>query len=156
MPSRWEREDPACLVEEQISRPILLGNTELIAARASDLGIDVQRFRTIDPTTSGLRELYVEELFCLRQRRGVTLSRARVLINDHNIFGSMMVHMGDADALVSGVTQHFPEVIRPALQIVRMREGLQFAKPWSSSTLPILISSSMERSWLMQRFLRRC
>ena len=37
---------------------------------------------------------------------------------------SMMVHMGDADALVSGVTQHYPDVIRPALQIVRMREGL--------------------------------
>ena len=36
----------------------------------------------------------------------------------------MMVHMGDADALVSGVTQHFPETIRPALQIIRMREGL--------------------------------
>ena len=36
----------------------------------------------------------------------------------------MMVHMGDADALVSGVTQHYPDVIRPALQIVRMREGL--------------------------------
>ena len=45
-------------------------------------------------------------------------------MNDRNVFGSMMVHMGDADALVSGVTQHFPDTIRPALQIVRMREGL--------------------------------
>ncbi|MBZ5574024.1 MAG: NADP-dependent malic enzyme, partial [Acidobacteriia bacterium] len=46
------------------------------------------------------------------------------LINNRNVFGSMMVHMGATDALVSGVTQHFPDVIRPALQIVRMREGL--------------------------------
>jgi malate dehydrogenase (oxaloacetate-decarboxylating)(NADP+) len=46
------------------------------------------------------------------------------LINNRNVFGSMMVRMGDADALVSGVTQHFPDTIRPALQIVRMREGL--------------------------------
>ena len=60
----------------------------------------------------------------MRQRRGVTLSEARTLIDDRNIFASMMVHMGDADALVSGVTQHFPDTIRPALQIIRMREGL--------------------------------
>ena len=52
------------------------------------------------------------------------LQEAGTLINNRNVFGSMMVHMGDADALVSGVTQHFPDTIRPALQIVRMREGL--------------------------------
>jgi malate dehydrogenase (oxaloacetate-decarboxylating)(NADP+) len=54
----------------------------------------------------------------------VTLHEPQSLINDRNVFGSMMVHMGDADSLVSGVTQHFPDTIRPALQIVRMREGL--------------------------------
>ena len=112
------------LVEEKIATPILLGNPAAIRAKAADLGIDIQMFRIIDPVASGLREPYIEELFRLRQRRGVTLSEARVLVNDRNIFASMMVHMGDADALVSGVTQHFPDVIRPALQIVRMREGL--------------------------------
>ncbi|MGA9903395.1 MAG: phosphate acyltransferase, partial [Terriglobales bacterium] len=80
--------------------------------------------RVVDPFESPLRESYIDELCRLRQRRGVTLSEARTLINDRNVFGPMMVHMGDADALVSGVTQHFPDVIRPALQIVRMREGL--------------------------------
>jgi malate dehydrogenase (oxaloacetate-decarboxylating)(NADP+) len=60
----------------------------------------------------------------LRQRRGVTINEARTLINDRNVFASMMLHMGDADALVSGVTQHFADTIRPALQIVRVREGL--------------------------------
>jgi malate dehydrogenase (oxaloacetate-decarboxylating)(NADP+) len=71
-----------------------------------------------------LREDYVEELFRLRQRRGVTRVDAGNLLNDRNVFASMMIHMGDADALVAGVTQHFPDTIRPALQIVRMREGL--------------------------------
>src|SRR5208282_5387233 len=66
----------------------------------------------------------IHELCQLRQRRGVTASEAQTLINDRNVFGSMMVRMGDADALVSGVSQHYPDVIRPALQIVRMREGL--------------------------------
>ena len=54
----------------------------------------------------------------------MTLSEARKQIGNRNIFGSMMLHMGDADALVSGVTQHFPDTIRPALEIVRVREGL--------------------------------
>lgn len=47
------------------------------------------------------------------------------MMKDPNVFGSMMVHMGEADALVAGVSQHFPDTIRPALQIVGTREGLK-------------------------------
>ncbi|MGB7583996.1 MAG: NADP-dependent malic enzyme [Terriglobales bacterium] len=112
------------LVEERIALPILLGNPSVIQAKSSDLGLDLQEVRVVDPSQSPLRERYIEELCRLRQRRGVTASEACKLMNDRNIFASMMVHMGDADALVSGVTQNFPDVIRPALQIVRMREGL--------------------------------
>jgi malate dehydrogenase (oxaloacetate-decarboxylating)(NADP+) len=78
----------------------------------------------VDPATSPQRERYIQELFRLRQRRGMTLSEAKVQIANRNVFGSMMLHTGDADALVSGVTQHFPETLRPALEIVRVREGL--------------------------------
>jgi malate dehydrogenase (oxaloacetate-decarboxylating)(NADP+) len=81
--------------------------------------------------SSEYREAYAREMFRLRQRRGVTLQEAESLMNDCNVFGSMMVHMGDADALVSGVTQHFPDTIRPALQIVRMREGLH--RVWAAA-----------------------
>jgi len=112
------------LVEEKIGKPILLGNLATIQTRAAELGLDLEGIQVIDPATSGHREVYSLELFNLRQRRGVTLHEAQSLINDRNVFGSMMVHMGDADSLVSGVTQHFPDTIRPALQIVRMREGL--------------------------------
>ena len=112
------------LVEEKIAKPILLGDSAAIHARAEELGLNLEGIKIVDPTASTLREVYIEELFHLRQRRGVTLSEARLLINDRNVFGSMMVHMGDADALVSGVSQTFPDTIRPALQIVRMREGL--------------------------------
>jgi len=80
--------------------------------------------KIVDPATSHHRDIYAQELFRLRQRRGVTWKEAETLLNNRNVFGSMMVHMGDADALVSGVTQHFPDTLRPALQIVRMREGL--------------------------------
>jgi malate dehydrogenase (oxaloacetate-decarboxylating)(NADP+) len=112
------------LVEEEIAKPILLGNAEAIRARAQDLGVNVETMQIVDPATSVHREAYALELFRLRQRRGVTLNEAHTLMNDRNVFGSMMVRMGDADALVSGVTQHFPDTIRPALQIIRMREGL--------------------------------
>jgi malate dehydrogenase (oxaloacetate-decarboxylating)(NADP+) len=112
------------LVEEKIAKPILLGDLAAVQAQAKELDLNLEGIKIVDPAISELRELYIQELFRLRQRRGVTLSEARILINDRNVFGSMMVHMGDADALVSGVSQHFPDTIRPALQIVRMREGL--------------------------------
>jgi malate dehydrogenase (oxaloacetate-decarboxylating)(NADP+) len=112
------------ILDEKIATPILLGNAATIHAKTAELGLDLKDAEIVDPAASPLRERYIQELFRLRQRRGVTLTEARTLIDERNIFASMMVHMGDADALVSGVTQHFPDTIRPALQIIRMREGL--------------------------------
>ncbi len=112
------------LLEEKIASPILLGNPAVIEAKTSDLGLDLMGARIVDPAKSELRESYIHELFTLRKRRGMTVSEASNLISNPNVFGSMMVRMRDADALVSGVAHHYPQVIRPALQIVRMREGL--------------------------------
>ena len=112
------------ILEEKIARPILIGNPGTIHAKAAELGLDLKDVQIVDPASSPLREAYIQELFRLRQRRGVTLTEAHTLIDEPNIFASMMVHMGDADALVSGVSQHFPDTIRPALQIIRVREGL--------------------------------
>src|SRR5215475_5394327 len=112
------------LIEEKIAVPILLGEAGAIRRNIAELGLELNGVRIADPQTSPLRDRYIQELFRLRQRRGMTLTEARQQISNRNIFGSMMLHMGDADALVSGVTQHFPETIRPALQIVRVREGL--------------------------------
>ncbi|MGO9166602.1 MAG: phosphate acyltransferase [Candidatus Sulfotelmatobacter sp.] len=112
------------LLEEKIASPILLGNAAVIEAKTSELGLDVTGVRIVDPAKSELRVSYIQELFTLRKRRGMTLSEASNLISNPNVFGSMMVRMGDADALVSGQAHHYPQVIRPALQIVRMREGL--------------------------------
>jgi malate dehydrogenase (oxaloacetate-decarboxylating)(NADP+) len=115
---------PATYWSKKIGNPILLGEPGKIQDRAQELGVNLAGMQIIDPATSEHHGMYVQELFRLRHRRGVTLQEAETLIDDRNVFGSMMVHMGDADALVSGVTQHFPDTIRPALQIVRMREGL--------------------------------
>jgi malate dehydrogenase (oxaloacetate-decarboxylating)(NADP+) len=112
------------LIEERIAVPILLGNAAVIRRNIAELGLNLNGVRITDPADSPLRERYIQELFRLRQRRGMTLTEAPQQLNNPNIFASMMLHMGDADALVSGVTQHFPDTIRPALQIVRVREGL--------------------------------
>jgi malate dehydrogenase (oxaloacetate-decarboxylating)(NADP+) len=112
------------LIEEHIAVPILLGNASAIRRNIAELGLNLNGVRITDPADSPLREPYIQELFRLRQRRGMTLTEAPQQLNNPNIFASMMLHMGDADALVSGVTQHFPDTIRPALQIVRVREGL--------------------------------
>ncbi len=113
------------LLEEKIAFPILLGAPKVIAAKAKELGVRLEGAQIVDPYASPMREAFIQELFRLRQRRGVTMTEAHTLMKDPNVFGSMMVHMGDADALVSGVSQHYPDTVRPALQIIGTREGLR-------------------------------
>ena len=113
------------LLEEKIAYPILLGHETTIAGNAKELGLDLTGVKIVDPASSPMRERFIQELYRLRQRRGVTLTEARTMMKDPNVFGSMMVHMGEADALVAGVSQHFPDTIRPALQIIGTREGLK-------------------------------
>ncbi len=115
------------LAGEHIARPILLGNGQAIRNRAAQLGITLEGMDLVDPRCSPSREVYIQEFYWLRQRRGVTPAGARKLIENPNIFAAVMVHMGDADALVSGVTQHYPDTLRPALQIIKMREGVHKA-----------------------------
>jgi malate dehydrogenase (oxaloacetate-decarboxylating)(NADP+) len=112
------------LVDERIAKPILLGNAAVIREKLANLGLPISGMEVVDPADWHRREHYIHMLYLLRQRRGVTLTEARELILNRNVFGSLMVHLGDADALVSGVTQHFPETIRPALQVIKARPGL--------------------------------
>ncbi len=112
------------LMEEKIAIPVLLGRTNEIQRTAAELGIPLTGITIVEPETAPQRQQYVQEFYRLRQRRGVTLAGAEELMNDRNIFGSMMVRMGDADAIVSGVTQNYPETIRPALQVIGVREGI--------------------------------
>ena len=112
------------LVEEKIAQPILLGNEKIIAAKAGDLGVALDKIQVVNPKEWPKREVYIHTLYQLRQRHGVTLSEAQELINNRNLFGSLMVQVGDADALVGGVDQHFPDTIRPALQVIKPRPGI--------------------------------
>jgi len=115
------------LIEEKIALPILLGRKEAIKKAAEDLGVELDGITIVEPENSPRRDEYAREFYRLRQRHGVTLTTAEDLILDSMIFGSMMLRMGDADAVVSGVTRNYPDTVRPALQIIGAREGIHKA-----------------------------
>ena len=93
----------------------------------TELGLDLDGVERIDPAHSGKLEVYAEELYGLRNRRGVTRNEAELLLRNPNMFGSMMVNLGDADAMVAGISQHYPDTIRPALQIIRVKTDARVA-----------------------------
>jgi malate dehydrogenase (oxaloacetate-decarboxylating)(NADP+) len=114
-------------IEEGIARPILLGDPERVRARARALELTLEGAEIVDPLASPRREDYARRLFEMRCRKGMTLQEARQAIANPNYFGTMMVLMGDADALVSGVTQNYSWTVRPALQIIPLRPGYRRA-----------------------------
>jgi len=112
------------IIEERIAYPILLGRPEVVGHRLTELGFEDVCPKVIDPAHSPHFEAYVQEFYRLRRRGGVTLGTAREQMLNPNFFGAMMVHMGDADGFVAGVSQNYPETIRPALQIIKTRPGV--------------------------------
>jgi len=106
------------LVDEGIALPILLGNPETIKRIAGENSIPLADISLEDPATSARREAYADYLWRRRQRKGLSHGEAHQLLFNGNYFGSVMVACGDADALVSGVNMHYPETIRPALQVI--------------------------------------
>jgi malate dehydrogenase (oxaloacetate-decarboxylating)(NADP+) len=113
------------LLDEKIAYPILLGREEVIRERASELRLHLSGIEIVDPATSPYREMYADEFFNLRQRKGVTKTEAHQLILNSTTFASMMVRLGDADALIGGLTTHYPDTIRPALQVIDVRPELR-------------------------------
>lgn len=107
----------AIMAEEGIGEAILIGRREVIQERARKMGLGSD-LTTVFPEESPRFEAYVQTYFELRNRKGVTLKEARLAMRRPNTFGVMMVREGDADALIAGLASHYPEVIRPALQVV--------------------------------------
>ncbi|WKW12711.1 NADP-dependent malic enzyme [Pseudogemmatithrix spongiicola] len=119
-----EGEDPKIiraaqiLADDGIATPILLGRKDRVRATAEDLGISLDMIHVEEPGTSANRERYAQYLWQKRQRKGLSLVEAGQRITRATSFGSVMVAMGDADALVGGLGKHYPETIRPALEII--------------------------------------
>ncbi|MHB1222717.1 MAG: NADP-dependent malic enzyme [Gemmatimonadaceae bacterium] len=106
------------VLDEGIATPILLGQPDAIRATAERYHIPLTDVQIEDPATSPDRERYAESLWARRQRRGLNLAGAQQRLFNPIYFGAQMVACGDADALVSGVSLHYPETIRPALEVI--------------------------------------
>ena len=113
------------ILDEGVAKPILLGSRTLIKQRIADLGLDLTGAEIINPGKSPRFDEYITSYYLRRQRKGLTRGDAEHQMKDHNVFGMMMVEMDDADGLISGLTQHYPETVRPALQIIGKKEGVK-------------------------------
>jgi malate dehydrogenase (oxaloacetate-decarboxylating)(NADP+) len=113
---------------EGIAIPILLGNKTKIQAIADEYSINIDEFEIIDPrsTEESVRVAEFGDIFYdLRKRRGFTIFEAKQIMRERNYFGSMLVRTGYADALISGLTRKYPDTIRPALQVIGIRENVK-------------------------------
>lgn len=119
-----EGEDPKILraaqilVDEAIAHPILLGRLDRVRAMADDLGVPLDGITLIEPGTSPDRDRYAQHLWQRRQRKGMSLLEANQRMARPTTFGAVMVACGDADALVGGLGKHYPETVRPALEVI--------------------------------------
>ncbi|GGN97818.1 NADP-dependent malic enzyme [Haloarcula pellucida] len=113
------------LVEQGIAQPVLLGDADEIEATRRRFGLEFDPV-VVDPETADV-EAYADRLYELRQRKGVTRREAEELVRDGNYLGSVMVEMGDADAMLTGLTHHYPSALRPPLQVIGTAEDADYA-----------------------------
>ncbi|MEZ5356928.1 MAG: NADP-dependent malic enzyme [Bryobacteraceae bacterium] len=125
-----EGEEPkilrAChlLLEDRIAHPVLIGRREKIAALTEELNLDLGDVRVVDPTAFEQMDAYIDDYYARRQRKGITRKEAESRLRSQStLLGAMMLARGEADALIAGLTQHYPDTIRPALEVIPLEKG---------------------------------
>ncbi len=112
------------VLDEKLALPILLGDPVEIRRRAREMDLSLRGARIVNPATDRRRKKYLDHLVKLRWRHGVTPFEAEAKIRNRNYFSALMVDLGDADGYVAGLTQHYPDTVRPALEVIRMKQGI--------------------------------
>ena len=116
------------LTDDRIAKPVLLGDEEMLCQRIKALDLDlIGRVEIVNHLRSSKFEQYAVEYSRLRQRRGVTFREASYRLHSRKYFSLMMLRQGDVDAVVLGMNTHYAESVRPALEIVGLREGVRRA-----------------------------
>ena len=111
------------IMRRGIADIVLLGDETTVRARAAELGLNISAARVVSTSDPALSEKYAAEFARLRAKKGVTVEQAREKIQDVSYFGTMMVHMGDADGMVSGAAHTTAHTIVPSFQIIKTRPG---------------------------------
>jgi malate dehydrogenase (oxaloacetate-decarboxylating)(NADP+) len=113
------------LAEEGICRPILLAREKEVETLARELNVPMDKVELLHSETSAKLPAYARRLEELRRRDGVTVESAARLVRIRNVYAPLMLDAGDADGVISGLTQSYPDTIRPALQIVGTAPGVR-------------------------------
>ena len=114
------------IVKLGLAKITLVGAKAEIEAKAAELGVDLTGVMIADPATSEKTASYAEQLFHIREKKGMTLEKANELCLKNTLFyGTMMLKMGDADAMVAGAINTTGDVLRPALQIIKGAPGIK-------------------------------
>jgi len=114
--------------DEGIAIPILLGKKEKINALIEEHGLQLENIQIIDPKCDSMEDKryeYGQKFFEKRQRKGYNLYEAKKVMRERAYFGSMMLANGEADALISGITRKYQDMLRPALQIIGMKKEVK-------------------------------
>lgn len=112
------------LASEQVVRPILIGNEAEVKEKAGALNVSLENVEIIDPETYAEFDVLVRE-FVERRKGKATEEEARKILKDENYFGTMLVYLKKADGLVSGAAHSTADTVRPALQIIKTKEGIR-------------------------------
>ena len=126
------------LIDADAVNITLLGNREQIISKITELDIDldINTINIIDPTTSEQFLDYATTLFELRKHKNVNLAMAQDLMEDVSYYGTMMVHKGHADGMVSGAVHTTQHTIRPALQFIKTKPGVSIVSSIFFMCLP--------------------
>ncbi|WP_298040934.1 phosphate acetyltransferase [uncultured Microbacterium sp.] len=111
----------ATLIARDVADLVILGDADAITSRATELGIDVAAAEIISPNNAEYVARFAEEYARLRAHKGVTVAQAADTITDVSYFGTMMVHLGLADGMVSGAAHTTAHTIRPSFEIIKTR-----------------------------------
>ncbi|WP_157635711.1 phosphate acetyltransferase, partial [Nostocoides japonicum] len=107
-----------------IARVTLLGDVDRVHAQAAAIGLDLRQVSVVDPLTSPWRERFAAEYARLRAHKGVTTEQAHDVVSDPAYFGTLMVHLGEADGMVAGSVTTTAHTVRPALEVIRTVPGV--------------------------------
>ena len=113
------------LLRRGVAKLTILGKEDSVRSRAKELGIDLDDVDVIDNETSDLVEGFAEKYTELRKHKGMTIERAREVVRDESYFGTMMLHTGMVDGMVSGAVHTTAQTIRPAFEIIKTQPGVK-------------------------------